>query len=224
MTSAIDNAAAPLHTTPPDAAQAGRELTAMVAALMQTRQTILPKRLAPPGPDAEQLALILGAAASAPDHGQLLPWRFVLVPADARDRLAEVFGAALLERDGAAKPEQLAQARDKAQRSPLLLLAVVDGRCGDPDIDLFERIVSAGCAVQNLLLMATALGFGSALTSGKALKCDCLRRLFGLGEGEHALCFVNIGTVQARKGERLRPVAADYVSTLMADGAVRCGF
>jgi nitroreductase len=224
VTSTADNAAKPPPVTPPDAAQAGRELTAMVAALMQTRQTILPKRLAPPGPDADQLALILGAAASAPDHGQLLPWRFVLVHPDARARLAEVFGAALLERDSAATPEQLAQARDKAQRSPLLLLAVVDGRRGDPDIDLFERIVSAGCAVQNLLLMATALGFGSALTSGKALKCDGLRRLFGLREGEHALCFVNIGTVQARKGQRLRPAAGDYVSTLLADGSVTRGF
>jgi nitroreductase len=78
--------------------------------------------------------------------------------------------------------------------------------------------------VQNLLLMATALGFGSALTSGKALKSDGLRRLFGLREGEHALCFVNVGTVHARKGERLRPGAADYVSTLHADSAGRAGF
>jgi nitroreductase len=220
VTNPADNAA-----TPPDTRLAGgTDLTAMVEALMQTRRTILPKRLSAPGPDASQLALILGAAASAPDHGQLLPWRFVLVSAEARPLLAEVFGAALLARDSAATPEQLAQARDKAQRSPLLLLAIVDGVRGDPDIDLHERIVSAGCAVQNLLLMATALGFGSALTSGKALKSDGLRRLFGLGDGEHALCFVNIGTVQASKAERLRPAAADYVSTLLADGAVRCGF
>ncbi|NMM07584.1 nitroreductase [Polaromonas sp.] len=196
----------------------------MVAALMQTRQTILPKRLAPPGPDAEQLALIFGAAASAPDHGQLLPWRFVLVPADARDRLAEVFAAALLERDGAATPEQLARARDKAQRSPLLLLVVVDGLRGDPDIDLFERIVSAGCAVQNMLLMATALGFGSALTSGKALKFAGLRALFGLGDGEHALCFTSIGTVQSRKIARFRPAPADFLSSLSADEKKTTGF
>ena len=223
MTSPVDRAAVPPGDTPRDAALAGKELTVMAAALMQTRQTILPKRLMAPGPEPEQLALILGAAANAPDHGQLLPWRFVLVPQAARERLAEVFGAALLERDGAATPEQLAQARDKAQRSPLLMLVIVDGLRGDPDIDLFERIVSAGCAVQNMLLMATALGFGSALTSGKALKYDGLRALFGLSEGEHALCFVNIGTVQSRKRERLRPVPADYVSSLPAEGAVTGG-
>ncbi|OYY90036.1 MAG: nitroreductase [Polaromonas sp. 28-63-22] len=201
-------AAAPIDT---DAA-------AMAAALMQSRQTILPRRLAAPGPNVDQLDMILSAAATAPDHGQLLPWRFVQVPPSARARLAEAFGAALLERDAAATPDQVAQAQEKAHRAPLLLLLIVDGLRGDADIDLLERIVSAGCAVQNLLLMATALGFGSALTSGKALKSAGLRALFGLAQGEHALCFVSIGTVQSRKGSRLRPAPADFFSTLSSAG------
>lgn len=186
----------------------------MVALLIKSRQTILPKRLMLPGPDPDQLGMILDAAAAAPDHGQLLPWRFVLVPQSARARLGDVFGAALIERDAAATPEQVAQAREKAHRSPLLMLAVVDGERGDPEIDLHERIVSAGCAVQNMLLMATALGYGSALTSGKALKSPVLRALFGLSPGEHALCFISMGTVQSRKGERLRPAREDYLSIL----------
>jgi nitroreductase len=205
------------------AGQAGSDMAALTAALMQTRQTILPKRLAAPGPDAAQLDQILQAAATAPDHGQLLPWRFVNVPQAARARLAEVFGAALIARDADATAEQVAQACEKAHRSPLLLLVIVDGQRGDADIDLAERIVSAGCAVQNMLLMATALGYGSALTSGKALKSDGLRRLFGLAPGEQALCFVSIGTVQSRKSARLRPAPGDFVSTLSADGAVVAG-
>ncbi|NDP62119.1 nitroreductase [Polaromonas sp.] len=200
------------------------DLATLVPALMQSRQTILPKRLAAPGPDAGQLELILNAAASAPDHGQLLPWRFVIVPQAARAALAEVFGAALVERDASATPEQVAQAQEKAHRSPLLMLLVVDGECGNPDIDLAERIVSAGCAVQNMLLMATALGYGSALTSGKALKSDGLRRLFGLAQGEHALCFVSMGSVQSRKIARLRPAPGDFVSTLSPDGQIVAGF
>ena len=207
-----------------DAAPADNELAALAATLMQSRQTILPKRLHEPGPDAQQLEMILSAAATAPDHGQLRPWRFVLVPSAARERLAEVFAAALKERDAAATPEQLAQAREKAHRAPCLLLAVVDGLKGDPDIDLAERIVSTGCAVQNMLLMATALGYGSALTSGKALKSAGLRALFGLKEGEQALCFVSIGTAQLRKSERLRPIPPDYVNTLAADGRIIPGF
>ena len=203
---------------------ADHDLAAMAAALMQSRQTILPKRLAAPGPDAAQLELILSVAASAPDHGQLLPWRFVIVPQAVRAALAEVFGAALIERDAAATPGQVAQAQEKAHRSPLLMLVVVDGERGDPEIDLAERIVSAGCAVQNMLLMATALGLGSALTSGKALKSGGLRRLFSLTPGEHALCFVSVGTVQSRKKARLRPVPADFVSRLSPDDNAVAGF
>lgn len=188
--------------------------TTWVAELMQSRQTILPKRLLAPGPDACQLNRILSAAATAPDHGQLRPWRFVRVPPTARSRLADSFASALLERDAQATSEQQAQAREKAHRSPLLMLVVVDGGRGDADIDLHERILSAGCAVQNMLLMATAQGFGSALTSGKALKSTGLRQLFSLSAQEHALCFVSIGSVQSRKAERARPLPHDFSSCL----------
>ena len=192
----------------------GSEAAALAAQLMQARQTILPKRLGAPGPDAQQLQAIVASAAHAPDHGQILPWRFVRVPQAQRARLADVFAAALQERDAAALSEQVEQAREKAYRSPELLLLVVDGQRGDPGVDLNERVLSAGCAVQNLLLMATALGFGSALTSGKALQSELLRTLFGLQRGEHALCFVSLGTVLSRKAARARPVPADYLTSL----------
>lgn len=186
----------------------------MATALLQARQTTLPRRLVAPGPDALALAQIVGAAAHAPDHGQLLPWRLVQVPLAARERLADAFAAALLARDATASPAQVAQAREKAQRSPVLLLLVVNALCGDPEVDLNERMVSAGCALQNMLLVATALGYGSSLTSGKALKDAGLRTLFGLHEGEHAVCFVNFGTVHSRRAARLRPQSSAYFSVL----------
>ena len=106
---------------------------------------------------------MLEAAAAAPDHRQLLPWRFVLVPDGQRAALGAVFAQALAER-------------------------------GDPRFDLHERLISAGAAVQNILLVATAQGFGSALTSGKALKSSVLRRFFDLRASEHAVCFVSVGS------------------------------
>jgi nitroreductase len=200
------------HPTPTDWA-------AVAADLIRARQTVLPKRLVAPGPDHAAMEQILGAASAAPDHGQLTPWRFVLVPEDQRARLGEVFVQALAERDAEATEQQLDQAREKAFRAPVLMLAVVDATRGDPDVDLHERILSAGCAVQNMLLVATALGFGSALTSGKAIKSGALRACFGLSPDEHALCFVSIGTVASRKPLRVRPAITDYVSTLGDPGS-----
>jgi nitroreductase len=187
------------------------------AALIEHRQTILPKRLDEPGPDAVELDCILRAAASAPDHGELLPWRFVIVPGAARARLADVFAAALLERDPAATPEQVARAREKAFRGPVLMLAVV--RTGAPaeEVTPNERLLSAGCAIQNMLLMATAMGFGSALTSGKALQASGLRALFSLSAEEQAVCFVSVGTALRRKAARERPQPSQYVSSLPTD-------
>ena len=208
----------------PVGAPIGDDVASMAATLIQSRQTILPKRLGTPGPTAAQLLQILGAAAHAPDHGQLLPWRFVLVPQAARTPLADVFAQALHERDPAATAEQMDQAREKAYRSPVLMLAVVDALRGDADIDLAERTVSAGCAVQNMLLMATALGYGSSLTSGKALKASSLRALFELAASEQALCFISIGSVHSRKSVRARPAVPTYVSTLDASQGVVPGF
>jgi nitroreductase len=191
-----------------------RECARAAADLIHARQTVLPKRLLAPGPDTDQLQALLGAAAAAPDHGQLLPWRFVIVPRSERASLAEVFAQALRERDAGATPEQQDQAREKAHRAPLLLLVVVDGVCGDAAVDMAERVLSAGCAVQNMLLMATAMGYGSALTSGKALGSQALRQRFDLAAGEQALCFLSVGTVAARRPARTRPTVADYCSTL----------
>ena len=203
-------------TPPPIALRPDADLAAALGALMHARRTVLPKRLVAPGPDAAQAQQILAAAASAPDHGQLRPWRFVIVPAVARAALARAFGVALQERDPQATPEQVAQAQEKAHRAPFLMLVVVDAQCGDPGIDLQERTISTGCAVQNMLLVATALGYGSALTSGKALKSGVLRTLFGLAPAEHALCFISMGTEQSRKqSSRRRPVLTDYTSTLV---------
>jgi len=200
------------------------DYTQLASTLMRSRQTILPKRLVAPGPDASQLADLLGAAASAPDHGQITPWRFVVVSAEARALLADQFAMALLERDDHALTVQVEQAREKAFRSPLLVLVVVDGVRGDPTVDLYERILSAGCAVQNILLMATAQGFGSALTSGKALKSIGLRNLFDLQAHDHALCFISVGTVHARKAPRILPSPAQYVAELTAKRGVVNGF
>ncbi|MEN9905373.1 MAG: hypothetical protein RLZZ555_1938, partial [Pseudomonadota bacterium] len=146
------------HPVPPQTEDNASEALRQACALLQGRRTTLPKRLTAPGPNAEQRASILGAAATAPDHGQALPWRFVEVPEAQRGRLAQAFARALLERDPLATQTELALAREKADRTPWLLVAICRVRGGNPDIPAAERLLSAGCAIQNMLLLATALG------------------------------------------------------------------
>lgn len=207
-----------LATSPDDLADAGEAgLTAEASfteALINSRQNILPRRLSEPGPSAAQVEQLFRAAAAAPDHGQLRPWRFVLVPANKRADLAEVFAQALLERDAKATAEQVASAREKAHRAPWLALVVACLGPREPAIPMLERMVSVGCAVQNMLLSAHSMGFGAGLTSGQAMASAPLRRLFQLQPGEEAVCFINVGTASRRKPPRLRPDPTDFVSSL----------
>jgi nitroreductase len=87
------------------------------------------------------------------------------------------------------------------------------GPC-EPEIPALERMVSVGCAIQNILLSAHSMEYGSSLTSGQAMSSHHMRALFRLQAGEEAVCFINIGTVSKRKPPRLHPEAAQFVSTL----------
>jgi len=190
----------------------GEDASQWTAALLEQRRTVLPKRLSDSGPTESQKALILQAAASAPDHDQIRPWRWLEIPSSHRTELAQVFEDALLERDPSASPDERSQAREKSQRAPWLLMLVVRTR-GEPEgIPACERLLSAGAAAQNMLLMATALGFGSSLTSGKALQSQALRQRMGLSALEDAVCFLNVGEVASHRKPRPRPQIADYFS------------
>lgn len=189
-------------------------LEGIIAELITSRQNILPKRLVEPGPSAAQLDAMLRAAAAAPDHGAIRPWRFVIVPPDKRGLLAEAFAQALLARDVNASADQLEMAREKAYRAPFLMLVVARLHDGESGIEPLERMVSVGCALQNMLLTAHSAGLGSSLTSGKAMQSESLRALFRLQPGEEAICFLNVGTVSKRKSQRLHPDPASFVSML----------
>ena len=182
--------------------------------LIHSRQHVSPKRLGDPGPDTEQVQKILTAAGAAPDHGQLMPWRLVIIPAERRHLLAEAFAEALVERDFEATEAQKQEAREKAHRGPFLVMAIarLDPSLGTAHPQ--ERLISAGCAIQNMLLAAHAMGFGAGLSSGRALYSERTRQLFRLAPDEQPLCFMTVGTVLRRKSSRPRPTMVDYTSKL----------
>lgn len=192
------------HPTPGDA----------LAHLMARRRHVSLRRLAGPGPGAADLHRILDAAAQAPDHGALLPWRFVLVPAERRDALARAFVDDLAARD----PDSDAAARvavgAKAFHAPVLLVAVLVDDPGAGKAPRVEKAVSLGAAIQDMLLMACALGFDAGLASGGIVRAPSLRRLLALAPHEEAVCFVGFGTAATEKPPRVRARPERFFSTL----------
>jgi nitroreductase len=206
-----------MDTPSPSTAAADATALAAVAAAIHQRRNTTPRRLVAPGANLDQLEQLLAAAAAAPDHGQLTPWRLILIPLDKREVLADVFEQALLDRDARAAAPERSAARDKALRSPTLLLAVADLSPREPDIPADERLISLGCAIQNMLLLAQAIGLGSGLSSGQAMGSTALRQAFGLHEHERAVCFVSFGTVAAalsRAKPHQRPAPGRFFSIL----------
>jgi len=180
--------------------------------LIHGRTHISPKRLGSPGPTQFQKETILLAANAAPDHGRMVPWRFIEIQDSSRPTLGEVFRLCLLDRDPEATLIQQQEALDKASRGPLLLLAVANYTDSNEDISKQEKLISLGCAIQNILLSAYAYGFGSGLSSGRALQSERIRALFHLTNDEDPICFITIGTVLKNKHGRIRPSLSEYHS------------
>src|SRR5687768_530086 len=88
------------------------------------RRSVAVKRLGEPGPNPDELGLILRAAMAAPDHGALKPWRVIRCRQASRARLADLFVADKLERHPDSTEIQLEREREKATRPPVLLALI----------------------------------------------------------------------------------------------------
>lgn len=160
-----------------------------------TRHSIAPAFLGEPAPDDQALERILAAGASAPDHGRLRPWRFVVIRGEARERLGAVFVEALRRRQPDAPEAAIEQERNRPLRAPLLLAVAARIDPQHPKIPEVEQILSAGAAVQNMLLAAHAQGFGAKWLTGANAYDGHVRDALGLGPEDRLIGFVHIGTV-----------------------------
>lgn len=182
--------------------------------LIHSRQSTSSRFLGDPGPDRAQIETILDAAGAAPDHRRLTPWRLVIVPAQKRHLLAEAFAEALGERDSQATEAQLQEAREKAYRCPFLVAVIARLSSTLGNVPAPERLIAAGCAIQNMLLSAHAMGFGAGLLTGRSLYSERLKEFFQLADAEQLLCFMAVGTVVRGKPATSRPTMNDYTTTL----------
>lgn len=197
----------PTYPTPPALSD---ELWTVLAA---RRNTSL-RRLQAPGPDEAALQRICEAAGHAPDHAKQRSWRLVMIPAHKRHELGDAFVDALVQRAPDADEDARSAAHGKAFHAPCLLVAVLRADPALADVPVAERLVSLGCAVQNMLMAAQVLGIASGLASGAALAASGMRRLLGLEEGEQAVCFIGFGSAECVKAARPRPQPAHYLTVL----------
>ena len=180
--------------------------------LLLTRRSGSAKAMTGPGPSPEQLETILQAAARAPDHGKLFPWRFIVFEGDGRARMGALLAGSLKETDpGAATEERLAQERARFLRAPVVVGVISRTRESIP-IPEWEQELSAGAVCQLMLIAAHAMGFvGNWLTEWCAFHPLVKERL-GLKPGERVAGYIYIGHPAAPLEERVRPDMGKIVS------------
>ncbi|MDF0487568.1 nitroreductase [Sphingomonas sp. H39-1-10] len=185
--------------------------TSSPLALLATRRSGKPRDMIAPGPSPEQMETILTIAARTPDHGKIAPWRFVIVPGDKRDRLAEVITEAYRAERPQATRVELESLVQFAHQAPALVV-VLSAPHPTSKIPLWEQELSAGAACMNLLTAAHALGFVGGWLTGWPAFSDAVRDAFGAAP-ERIAGFIFLGTPERTLDERPRPELGDVVST-----------
>jgi nitroreductase len=166
-------------------------VTSDLLALLRERRSR--PALVAPAPDREQLRELLEAACSAPDHGRLRPWRFVVVDDAARGALGDAFAAAEAEREPSEPPADLERARGKPLRAPMIVVVVSSPR-EHPKITESDQRASAVCVAHGLVLAAQARGFGAMWRSGWYGHAPKVRAHLGLADAEIVTGWIYLGT------------------------------
>ncbi|MCV2354238.1 nitroreductase [Paucibacter sp. B2R-40] len=156
-----------------------------------SRYSVGPKHLAEPGPNQAELSLMVEAALRAPDHAELLPFRFKIVRGEARVRMAELFVAA----GRAAGKDEAGAAIDaeRALRAPVTVAVLARIDLSHPLVPAHEQWACVGGALTNFLNAAHLLGYGGKMLSGAKVRDAAIMAAF-CGPGETLLGWIALGT------------------------------
>lgn len=183
-----------------DVRAAASETRAAALIAIMTCRSVPPRHLIGPGPSQADLARMIEAASTAPDHRGLRPYRFLEI-AD-RTALAEAFVVAEREMNSTATEADLDRARERAGHAPCLLAVITRIDDDNAEVTVPEQIASAGAALGYLLLAAHSLGFGAMAVSGEKARSRSLHLRLGLSRNKSLLCFVGVGTPAKTRGPR----------------------
>lgn len=175
--------------------------TSSALSLLKTRRSTKPRMLVAPGPDDDQLQQILKIASRVPDHGKLVPWRFVIIR--NRDEFAKQLTDLTAEAEPETSAHDLESLAEFAYRAPVLvaLVSIIEDH---EKIPAFEQELAAGSVGLGLLLAATALGFASSWRTGRAALVPGIADALGVPGGKIAGYFF-FGTSAEPISERRRP-------------------
>lgn len=150
-----------------------------------------------PAPTEMQIKAAIDCAVTAPDHKKLQPWRFIVTQGNARHELGRAFLAAA-EAQATQEGETLSEKeRQKICNMPLrapVIITVVTQMQAHKKVPPFEQMLSAGAAVQNLILALKAQGFSTVWRTGLLCNEPDVKAYFDVSAGDYVTAFIYTGS------------------------------
>ncbi|MBE8425006.1 nitroreductase family protein, partial [Leptospira borgpetersenii serovar Balcanica] len=137
-----------------------------------------------PAPKKNQLEVAIECAMTAPDHKKLQPWRFIVTEGQQRHALGRALLAAAEAnalREGAELDERSAEKTLKMPLRAPMIITVVTNMQYHEKVPEFEQLLSAGAAVQNLILALKAQGFSTVWRTGPLANEPAVKTYFNVG-------------------------------------------
>jgi len=160
--------------------------------LIRERRSVFPGQYTGESVDRAVIAELLELANRAPTHRMTQPWRFVVFHENDRQKLSEYMMSYYDAHTPEAERSELK--RSKAGKNPLkaaAVIAIVMSRDPEERVPEWEELAAVACAVQNILLGASALGLGAYWSTPRAALEA--RDWLGLAGGESCLGLVYLG-------------------------------
>ncbi|WP_207435839.1 nitroreductase family protein [Sabulibacter ruber] len=178
--------------------------------LIQNRRTVKPPQMNGEEIPDDQIRQILALADWAPTHGHTEPWRFVVY---AGPKVKDFCAAHAALYRSETPPDKFMEMKfvkllHMGDMASHVLVAYM--RRGDlPKIPALEEIAATSCAIQNLLLGATALGIATYWGSGGMAYHPAMKEMLQLREEDLVLGILYLGYTDKAVPEGKRTVALE---------------
>nr|WP_317198977.1 nitroreductase [uncultured Psychrobacter sp.] len=158
-----------------------------------------------PAPSTEQIKAAIECAATAPDHKKLRPWRFIVTQGEARRDLGQALvtaAKAKAQREGETLSEKtIHKTANLPLRAPVII-TVVTHMQAHKKVPPFEQMLSAGAAVQNLILALEAQGYSTVWRTGLLCNEPAVKAYFDVSSDDYVTAFVYTGSSPTQKPVR----------------------
>ena len=155
---------------------------------LMSRRSYARCNLIHPAPNKSQIETILQAAMSVPDHGNLKPWRFILIEGQGIQNLSilvkQKYSSMMSEQDLNAFVQEIAM-------TPMMLFVCSNLQL-EHRVSVLDQQLAGAAACEHILLATHALGFAGIWHTSEA--DDDLRHLLNLKKEDEILGVLSIGT------------------------------